>query len=362
MHCVNSHACLSCVAILAILAFNPLCDMGKKALSLAQKAQYEEVMKALKDNGVLQTAVRSNKRKQSDTEPAEPLAPKTRVREKKPDKDSEKDSKPDPAPATKGTKRGNPEEPKPKAAKAKAQPPKSTSEKKGAKKAAPKDDDDDDDTKSFFDEEMQVHVSWRNYDEVVKVICEHCPKETPASVKAALTEALGPCPPDVKLPAEAVPAASEEHPGPILEDETLGERDDGNHECEEEEELEEDEEVESQDENEKTTTAGNKKARQDAKDKQVGQEKDVTKVKEGAKEKRTRAESPNREEVAKKKKAPKEKEVAKEKKAPKEKEVAKEKKAPKEKEVAKEKAPDAVVKSITWKDLEDTQVDTQALL
>ena len=67
----------------------------------------------------------------------------------------------------------------------------------------------------FYDKELGIMVSWKNYPAVVKAVLKAHPHETEEGVKLGLTETLGPCPFDL--------CGSEAHPGPVLQDPTLEE-------------------------------------------------------------------------------------------------------------------------------------------
>ena len=73
-------------------------------------------------------------------------------------------------------------------------------------------------------------MSWRTFEEVVSA--QATQKRPRRAARKNSQKPLRPVLKNVKLPAEAGPAASEEHPGPILEDETLEEEESENHECE----------------------------------------------------------------------------------------------------------------------------------
>ena len=256
---VHETACLPGVDLVA---------MGKKAKALSeeQKAQYADVMKALASKGVLsavaaapepkgpEPAAEPSKRCRSKTPPAAAAEaePKAKTRKTTP-------KAPEPAPAPKAKAKNGP--------KAKAEP------KKGIARAtplqledqpseAPAPDSDKpvsrDGSGSLWDPDLKVTISWANFQDVMKAIRKTYPEEDEDSTKDALERALGPCPAHL-LPLqkdEPVPpaAASEEHPGPVLEDASMQAEDDAEDDCDgeplegTEEEQEEEQDAEQEEE------------------------------------------------------------------------------------------------------------------
>ena len=111
---------------------------------------------------------------------------------------------------------------------------------------------------SFYDEGLDMQVSWANWDKVLAAIQKKFPGQEPWVVAATLETEIGPPPAELGIPTKPeptshkVPAADEDHPGPILEDTTLdqeaeeseqGGDDDEEVDLEEEEDSDEEEEL-----------------------------------------------------------------------------------------------------------------------
>ena len=217
--------------------------MGKKAtdkkkLTPEQQAQYEDVLKSLTKQKVLEpaaeepTAKRARKAEEKETpatkEPArkeapkEPKAkakrgPKPKQVAKEPQEPEDPVAKEPEAKETVGTKRGAPKG----AAKGKAK----------AKAAKTTKESAEDNIEEFWDNELMVNVSWANFANVYTKVKAAYPIENHDDVVQGLTEALGPC------PAELLPAVQ------AVKDQTLAAKETQKDPDEEEHEKEEDEEA-----------------------------------------------------------------------------------------------------------------------
>ena len=197
--------------------------MGKKAaLTAEQKEDYQNVLKQLQANG----ALKPGKKEKKDEAPPEVEAPAKRARTKTPDPakvskastKSEADPKPDAAPKKAKRAAAEPSDPPAKASKKTSSAPKPDSTQAPEKSTEPPASP----VGEFFDPELGLTVSWKNYAKMV-VRCKELYGEDEEFVRDACVRALGPCPAEHLAAVEAASpkAASEEHPGPILEDRTL---------------------------------------------------------------------------------------------------------------------------------------------
>ena len=69
---------------------------------------------------------------------------------------------------------------------------------------------------SFWDENLQVTVSWENFDEVCKKVLAKYPDESRQTVAMVLTNEIGD--PPAWFSANGLQAGEERHPGPVLRD------------------------------------------------------------------------------------------------------------------------------------------------
>ena len=210
--------------------------MGKKpALTAEQQQQYDAVMQQLQATGALKGSETEPAAKRTKTSPASETVAKT----KEPSV-AEKAPKAKAAPGSKAAKNNEapaatPTAAEAEAAKTAAPVPKAKGKSKAKAKSSPnakaKSVESKADAKSgddaagpeFFDDEVGVLISWKNFSEVCEKVRAVRTEETPVTVYEAMTEALGACPPALQ-PAGLFPlAAAEERPGPILEDPSLKE-------------------------------------------------------------------------------------------------------------------------------------------
>ena len=214
--------------------------MGKKAaLTTEQQQQYDAVMQQLQASGAL---------KGSGTEPAtkraktSPEASETVAKTSKTKEPSVAEKAAKTMAARGGSKATTTKEAAPAAAEAAqtaAPVPKAKGKSKAKAKPSPKakaksvestadaNSGADAGGPEFFDDEVGVLISWKNFPEVCAKVRALRPEETQVTVYEAMTEALGACPPALQ-PAGLFPlaAADEQHPGPVLEDPSLKEGED----------------------------------------------------------------------------------------------------------------------------------------
>ena len=94
--------------------------------------------------------------------------------------------------------------------------PKTTGGGKKTKKKAEAEEEEEEQVEEFYDSELGIMVSWKNFPEVVKKVLEVHPAETPGTVAQGLTETLGPCPEELKgnIPEESSGSARQPRPHP----------------------------------------------------------------------------------------------------------------------------------------------------
>ena len=166
--------------------------MGKKAaLTNEQKEQYAEVMQSLKAKGVIKDVGVTK----DSTEPVT-----KRVKGKMTPKETA----------------AKEEQPEPKAPKAKAKKHPKAKAKQPEPVAA------EEEEACFFDDQLGIEISWKNFPAVLAKVRGSHPMETNDSCIEALKEALGPCPAALKtavaeecVRVDELEKASKVDPGPI---------------------------------------------------------------------------------------------------------------------------------------------------
>ncbi|CAE7221870.1 unnamed protein product [Symbiodinium sp. KB8] len=225
----------------------------KNKMSPQNREEYNKILQNLQASGALQQASSTPppdepaKKRKSGKQPASSNNDAEDQQKTKRAKPAPSDEKPEPKAKAKN-KGGRPpkqaadSKQKEEDTASKEKKPKTTGGGKKTKKKAEAEEEEEQ-VEEFYDSELGIMVSWKNFPEVVKKVLEVHPAETPGTVAQGFTETLGPCPEELKgnIPEES--SGSARHPGPILEDESLQEKEDDEEDLDGEE-YEEDEEEE----------------------------------------------------------------------------------------------------------------------
>ena len=216
--------------------------MGKKAaLTTEQQQQYDAVVQQLQASGALKGSGTepATKRAKTSPEASETVAKTSKTKEPAVAEKAAK-TKAAPGGGSKATARKEAAPAAAEAAQTAAPVPKAKGKSKAKAKPSPKakgksvestadaNSGADAAGPEFFDDEVGVLISWKNFPEVCAKVRALRPEETQVTVYEAMTEALGACPPALQ-PAGLFPlaAADEQRPGPVLEDPSLKEGEEG---------------------------------------------------------------------------------------------------------------------------------------